>query len=178
MAMKEHPFVVTTTFQGDGETIKYDPTQPGRSDAVGKAFRINEEGKGVLVADGEEIDGKVLEVDDDHKFTGAYMCGGLLFPIGENQTVKRGDKLVGALGPSNAKGYVKAVGTPAALPADLADLAAADIDTDAEKLTVHNAARTAINSVSATVGDLVEVTQGKGNVLEVDTTHALAAFGS
>lgn len=178
MAMKEHPFVVTTTFQGDGETIKYDITKPGRSDAVGKAFRINADGKGVLVADGEAIDGKVLEVDDDHKFTGAYLFGGLLLPIGDKQTVTRGDTLVGALGPSNAKGYVKAAGSITALPTDLADLAAADIDTDAEKLAAYNAARTAINSVSATVSDLVTAKKGKGNVLEVDSTHALVAFGA
>lgn len=176
MAMKEHPFVITTTFQGDGETIKYDVTKPGRADAVGKAFRINEDGKGVLVADGEAIDGKVLEVDDDHKFTGAYMFGGLLLPIGDNQTVARGDTLVGALGPSNAKGYVKAAGSITDLPTDLADLASADIDTEPEKLTAHNAARTQINSVSATVSDLVAAEKGKGNVLEVDTTHTLVAF--
>ena len=104
MAMKEQPFVVTTTFQGDGDTIKYDVTKPGRSDAVGKAFKINADGKGELVDDGDEIEGKVLEVDDDHKFTGAYMFGGLLFPLGNNQTVVSGDKLVGALGPNSEKG--------------------------------------------------------------------------
>lgn len=107
MAMKEHPFVVTTTFQGDGTTIKYDVSKPGRSAAVGKAFRINNEGKGELVGDGDAIDGKVLEVTDDQKFTGAYMFGGLRLPIGEDQKVVGGDKLVGALGADNAKGYVK-----------------------------------------------------------------------
>lgn len=176
MAMKEHPFVVTTTFQGDGETIKYDITKPGRSDAVGKAFRINADGKGELVIDGQEIDGKVLEVDDDNKFTGAYMFGGLTLPIGDEQTITRGDRLVGALGPSNAKGYVKAAGSITDLPTDLADLATADIDTDPEKLMAYNAARTQINSVSATVSDLVAAEKGKGNVLEVDSTHVLASF--
>ena len=38
MAIKEHPFLVTTTLQGDGVTIKYDVTKPNRSDAVGKAY--------------------------------------------------------------------------------------------------------------------------------------------
>ena len=51
MAMKEHPFVVTTTFQGDGRTIKYDATKPGRSDAVGKAYKLNGD-TAELVADG------------------------------------------------------------------------------------------------------------------------------
>ena len=174
--LKEHPFLVTTTFQGDGDTIKYDITKPNRSDAVGKAFKLNDDGKGELVEDGDEIDGKVISVDDDHKFTGAYLFGGLRLPLGEGEEVTRGDKVVGALGPDKAKGHVKAVSAPAALPTDLADLAAADIDTDPEKLTAHNAARTQINSVSATVSALVEAAKGKGSVLESDTTHALVAM--
>ena len=176
--LKEHPFLVTTTFQGDGDTIKYDATKPNRSEAVGKAFKINADGKGELVADGDEIDGKVISVDDDHKFTGAYMFGGLRLPLGENETVARGDKLVGALGANRAKGHVKAVSDPAALPSDLADLVAADIDTDAEKLTVHNAARTQINSVSATVSALLAAAKSRGSVIESDTTHALVALGA
>ena len=176
--LKEHPFLVTTTFQGDGDTIKYDATKPNRSDAVGKAFKINADGKGELVVDGDEIDGKVISVDDDHKFTGAYMFGGLNLPLGENETVARGDKIVGALGADKAKGHVKAVSAPAALPSDLTDLAAVDIDTDAEKLTVHNAARTQINSVSETVSALVAAAKGKGSVINSDTTHALVALGA
>ena len=165
--LKEHPFLVTTTFQGDGDTIKYDATKPNRSDAVGKAFKINADGKGELVADGDEIDGKVISVDDDHKFTGAYMFGGLNLPLGENETVARGDKLVGALGANKAKGHVKAATKPAALAA----LEAADIDTDAEKLTVHNAAR-------AQVTNIVDALKGKGSVINSDTTHALVALGA
>lgn len=153
MAMKEHPFVVTTTFQGDGETIKYDVTKPGRSDAVGKAFKLNADGKGELVEEGEAFDGKVLEVDDDHKFTGAYMFGGLLFPIGEGATVARGDKLVGALGPDSAKGYVKGA-TAITRPADDANA---------------GAVRTAVQTIA-------DNENGKGQVLEVDSTHALASF--
>ena len=45
MAIKEHPFLVTTTLQGDGVTIKYDVTKPNRSDAVGKAYTINADGR-------------------------------------------------------------------------------------------------------------------------------------
>ena len=165
--LKEHPFLVTTTFQGDGDTIKYDATKPNRSEAVGKAFKINADGKGELVADGDEIDGKVISVDDDHKFTGAYMFGGLQLPLGNNATVARGDKLVGALGASNAKGHVKAVTEPTALDA----LVAADIDTDGEKLTAYNAARTQISNI-------VNARKGKGSVIEFDTTHALVALGA
>ena len=154
--LKEHPFVVTTTFQGDGSTIKYDITKPNRSDAVGKAFKINPTtGLGELVADGDEIDGKVLSVDDDNKFTAAYMFGGLRLPLGTGATVARGDKVVGALGAGNAKGYVKK-----GQPDDLADVAAAP--TQAE----HNAVRAAVNAIK----------KSKGTVLEFDTTHALVTL--
>ena len=178
MAIKEHPFVVTTTLRGDGVTIKYDITKPNRSDAVGKAYKYNKTtGKAELVADGDEIDGKVLHVDDKHNITGAYMFGGLILPLGDSQEVARGDKLVGALGPSSAKGYVKAVSTPTALPTDIAAVAAeADIDTDTERLAVINADRTQINSVSETVGDLVDTVKGNGKVMDSDTTHALVSF--
>ena len=166
MAMKEHPFVVTTTLKGDGTTIKYDITKPNRSDAVGKAYKYNKTtGKAELVADGEEIDGKVLHVDDKHNITGAYMFGGLRLPLGNSATVAKSDKLVGALGPDSAKGYVKAASSAAALEA----LEATDIDDDAKKLAAYNAARTQISN-------LVDATQGKGSVVDFDATDALAAF--
>ena len=147
--LKEHPFLVTTTFQGDGDTIKYDITKPNRSDAVGKAFKIVN-GKGELVEDGDEIDGKVISVDDDHKFTGAFMFGGLTLPLGNGATVARGNKVVGALGASSAKGHVKAAPAIPASPADEATLSAA---------------------VTATL-------KGSGKVLEFDTTDALVAMGA
>ena len=165
--LKEHPFLVTTTFQGDGDTIKYDITKPNRSDAVGKAFKINADGNGELVADGDEIDGKVIAVDDDHKFTAAYMFGGLMLPLGNNATVARGDKVVGALGASSAKGHIKSVTEPTALEA----VVAADINTEAEKVIAHNAARTQISNI-------VDARKGKGSVIEFDTTHALVAMGT
>ena len=165
MAIKEHPFVVTTTLKGDGVTIKYDVTKPNRSDAVGKAYRMNADGKAELVGDGEEFDGKVTHVDDKHNITGAYMFGGLRLPLGESATVAKGDKLVGALGPDSAKGYVKAASSAAALEA----LEATDIDDDAKKLAAYNAARTQISN-------LVDATQGKGSVVDFDATDALVAF--
>lgn len=164
MAMKEHPFLVTTSIPHDKSTITYDITKPNRSDAVGKVYKINDDGKAELPADGEEFDGVITAVDSTH-ITAAYMFGGLRVPLANGETVKRGDKLVAGLGPSSAKGYVKSV----ALPADLAALAAADIDTDAEKLAAYNAARTQINTV-------VAAAKGKGSVLAFDTTHALMAF--
>ena len=153
--LKEHPWLVTTTFQGDGDTIKYDATKPNRSDAVGKAFKINADGKGELVENNDEIDGKVIAVDDDHKFTGAYMFGGLRLPLGDSQTVARGDKLVGALGPSSAKGHVKAA-TKRTRPGDS-----------------DNAA-----TVLTAVQTIADAAKGAGKVLEFDATHALVAMGA
>ena len=165
--LKEHPFLVTTTFQGDGSTIKYDITKPNRSDAVGKAFKLNADGKGELVGNGDEIEGKVIAVDDDHKFTAGYMFGGLTLPLGTGETVARGDKVVGALGASSAKGHIKAATEPTALEA----VVAADINTEPEKVTAHNAAR-------AQITNIVNARKGKGSVVEFDTTHALVALGT
>ena len=174
--MKENVFFETDTFQGDGETIKYDATKRNRSDAVGKAFFINADGKGELCGDGVEIDGIVLQVASDDKFTGAHLFGGLFFLIGKDQTVSKGDKIVGALGPSNAKGYIKSAPAITALPAVLADLEATDINDDTEKLAAYNAARTAINAISTTVGDMIAANNGKGKIRDFDTTKALVCF--
>ena len=177
--LKEHPFLATTSIKHDKSTITYDINAKNRSTAVGRVYKINAEGKAELPADGEEFNGVIIAVDDT-QITAAYLFAGLRVPLakasnGTVVTVARGDKLVAGVdaSDSNAKGYVKAVGAPAALPSDLAALATADIDTDAEKLTAYNAARTQINSVSGTVGNLIDGTKGKGSVLEFDATHAL-----
>lgn len=172
MALKEHPHVITTSIPHDKSTIKYDITKKNRSTAVGKVYKINDAGKAELPGDGEAFDGVIIAVDDK-QITGAYICGGLRVPLASNATVKRGDKLVAGLGPSNAKGFVKAVSAPADLPADLTDIAATDVGSAAAIATAENAGRTQINSVSATVEDLIAALKGKGSVLEFDTTHAL-----
>lgn len=164
--MKENSFFETSTFKGDGRTIKYDIAKPNRSDAVGKAYKRNPDGTHSLVGDGEEIEGIVLEVGSTHRFTGAYLFGGLFFLIGEGETVARNQRIVGALGPDGALGYVKGATAP---PDTLSTLAAADIDTDAEKLAAYNAARTAINA-------LIENRKGRGKILDFDTKKALVAF--
>ena len=172
MALKEHPFLATTSFKHDKKTIKYDITAPNRSTAVGKVYKLNADGVAELPADGEEFDGVIIAVDAT-QITGAYLFGGLRVPLASNETVKRGDRLVAGLGPSNAKGFVKAVSAPADLPTDLADIAASDVGNAAGITTAENAGRAQINSVSATVAALVAALKGKGTVLEFDTTHAL-----
>ena len=172
MALKEHPHVVTTSIPHDKKTITYDITAKHRSTAVGKVYKINAEGKAELPADGEAFDGVITAVDDT-QITGAYLFGGLRVPLASSATVKRGDKLVAGLGPSSAKGFVKAVSAPADLPTDLTDVASGDVGSAAAIATAENAGRTQINSVSATVEDLIDALKGKGSVLEFDTTHAL-----
>ena len=83
-------------------------------------------------------------------------------------TVAKGDKLVGALGPDSAKGYVKAV-PELSLPEDLTEVSANP--TQAE----HNAVRTAVNSLKAEVETLSGL-KGKGSVVDFDSIHALVAF--
>ena len=165
MSMKEHPFVVTTSIPHDKSTITYDAAKKNRSDAVGKVYRINDDGKAELPAEGEEFDGVIIAVDDSH-ITGAYMFGGLKVPIADGETVARGNKLVAGLGKDSAKGYVKAV----TLPDDLETLDAdTDVDSDTKRRTTQNAVRTQVNTVASVI-------KGKGSVIEVDTTHALLAF--
>ena len=107
-------------------------------------------------------------VDDANNITAAYLFGGLRLPIGDSETVAKGDKLVGALGPSSAKGYVKTV--PAlSLPIDLEAIAATATQAD------HNALRTAINSLKSEVATLSGL-KGKGSVIDFDTTDALVSF--
>ena len=129
---------------------------------------MNADGKAELVGDGEEFDGKVTHVDDNHNITAAYLFAGLRLPLGDGETVAKGDKLVGALGPDSAKGYVKSV-PELTLPEDLTEVSANP--TQAE----HNAVRTAVNSLKAEVETLSGL-KGKGSVVDFDSIHALVAF--
>ena len=179
MALKEHPFVVTSSFTADGDTITYDKNAENRSTAVGKAFKINADGKAELVADGDEIVGKVLAVDNDDVITGAYICGGLRLPIGNGVTVDRGDKLVGALGADNAKGFVKAVAAaPAAVGTEAkTDYADADVGTSTDLDDIFNTTNTALNATAIAVNALGEiVNKGRGLVVDFDETDALVAL--
>lgn len=179
MALKEHPFVVTSSFTADGDTITYDKNAENRSTAVGKAFTINDDGKAALVADGDEIIGKVLAVDDDNVMTGAYICGGLRLPLGKDATVARGNKLVGALGARNAKGFVKSV--PAAPEAVSTEAKTDYADTDVTALTdvddIINTTNTALNATATAVNALgAIVNKGRGLVVDFDDTDALVAL--
>lgn len=149
MALKEHPFLVTTSFKHDKTTISYDITKRGRSEALGRVYKLNAEGKAELPEDGEAFDGVITAVDAT-QITGAYMCGGLRVPLANGATVERGSRLVAGLGANGEKGFVKAAVAPTR-PDDAADA---------------NAVRSHLQAV-------VDALQGKGYVQEFDTTHAL-----
>ena len=179
MNMNQHPFVITSSFTADDDTITYDKNAENRSTAVGKAFTINTEGKAVLVSDGDEIIGKVLAVDDDNIMTGAYICAGLQLPIGEGKTVARGDKLVGALGPENAKGYIKAVPAPPNAVATNARVNYQDSDvSDTTNIDdALNATNGALNRTASAVNSLrTQINRGRGIVLNFNNTDALVAL--
>ena len=179
MALKEHPFVVTSSFTADGTTITYDKNADNRSTAVGKAFTINADGKAELVADGDEVIGKVLAVDDDNVMTGAYICGGLRLPIGDGQTVVRGDQIVGALGEDNAQGYIKSVPAPPAAVAanSKVNYQDADVANNTDIDDIFNTTNSAINRTAVAVNKLgTIVNKGRGLVVDFDTADALVAL--
>ena len=101
--LKEHPWLVTTSIPHDKTTITYDITQPNRSAAVGRVYKLNDDGKAELPADGEEFEGVITSVDSTH-ITAAYMFGGLRVPIANNETVARAINLWLALDRAVRKG--------------------------------------------------------------------------
>ncbi len=179
MTLKEHPFVVTCSFTADGDTITYNKQIANRSTAVGKAFTINADGKAVLVTDGDEVIGKVLAVDDDNIMTGAYICGGLRLPLGKNAVVARGDKIVGALGARNGKGFVKPVlAPPESVPTDAKeDYTDSDVQNNNGLDDAINATNTALNTTATAVNSIgAIVNKGRGLVVDFDDTDALVAL--
>lgn len=106
------------TLYADGVTIVYDATQPGgvAAASLGKAVTISGVKTGALAADGDAIAGKLIGVEPDGKLVLQY-TGFMDFIGGNGATLTHGTAIVGALGPSNAKGYVRsaASGTAAEL---------------------------------------------------------------
>lgn len=88
-------------------TIVYDATLAGGSAQVGLA--VTQEGSETvsLVGDGEQVEGKLIKVESDGKCTVQY-AGDMTLPGGNSATLTEGAKIVGALNPSSAEGYIKA----------------------------------------------------------------------
>lgn len=110
-------YMEVDTFQIDESTILYDAAQPGGSAAVGKAVTLSGNDTIALTADGDGVLGKLLHVESDG--VAAVVTGGTFeLPAGNGATVTRMTAIVGALGPSNAKGYIRSVNS--AVAAELA----------------------------------------------------------
>lgn len=110
--------LLTATFKIDGVTITYDATKAGGADAtmIGKAVTLSADDTVALCADGDAIVGCLMKVESDGYCT--VQIGGLTnLPGGASATLTRGTTIVGALGASSAKGYIRsaASGTAAEL---------------------------------------------------------------
>ncbi len=101
------------TYHIDNSTITYDRDEENGSAQVGLAVALSDDGTVALAADGNAILGKLLKVESDDKAnvqTGGYVD----LPGGEGATLTLGAKIVGDLGPSSARGYIRAVATATA----------------------------------------------------------------
>lgn len=101
------------TFFADGSTITFDATQPDGSAAAGLAvgFVAGSQHTVELVAADQAIVGRLDHVEGDGTVV-VQVEGECKLPQGNAVTVVRGARIVGALGPSSARGYIgPAVGT-------------------------------------------------------------------
>lgn len=109
---------VFKTYKIDNSTIVYDATKVGGAAAtmIDKAVTFSTDDTVALVADGDAIVGKLISVESDNYCT-VQTHGGMTLPGGASATLTLGAAIVGALGASSAKGYIRsaASGTAAEL---------------------------------------------------------------
>lgn len=112
---KEGIDVRFATFSIDNSTITYDKTKAFGSAQAGVNLAVTLSGNDTvaLCADGDAVLGLLEQVEADGKCTVSY-AGWLKFLKGASATVTRGKKIVGALGASSARGYVREVATATA----------------------------------------------------------------
>lgn len=96
-----------TTFKYDG-TITFDRLLPGASAMKGKAVTMTGNGQVGLTQDGDEVKGQLVTVDSDG-FCTVQEEGYCKLPAGVSAALTIGAKIVGALGPGSARGYIRAV---------------------------------------------------------------------
>lgn len=92
----------------DNSTITFDATKANGSAAVGLAVTIvpGTVDAVALVADGDRVLGKLLKVEADG-FCTVQDTGFVSLPAGSGATVTPGQPVVGDLGASSAKGYIR-----------------------------------------------------------------------
>ena len=98
------------TFAIDDSTITYSATVAGGSSQVGLAVTLSDDDTVKLTEDGEYVLGKLIAAYPDN-FATVQVGGVCELPGGDGATLTLGEKIVGALGAANAKGYIRAVAT-------------------------------------------------------------------
>lgn len=95
-------------------TIVYSATTAGGSAQVGLAVTLEGSQVVSLVGADEQVEGKLIKVESDG-FCVVQVEGEMTLPGGNSATLTEGGKIVGALNPSSAEGYIKvaAAGTAA-----------------------------------------------------------------
>jgi hypothetical protein len=106
---------VNLPFLIDASTITYLATATGGSASVGLAVTLSGNKTIALCADGDQVLGKLILVEADGKAT-VQIGGAVELPAGDSATVTAGNKIVGALGASSAKGYIRDAVATAASP--------------------------------------------------------------
>jgi hypothetical protein len=98
------------TFKIDDSTITYDSTEDGGSAQVGLAVTLSTDDTVALVADGNDVLGKLIKVESDDKAV-VQTKGYCTLPGGDSASLTLGEKIVGDLGAAAAKGYIRVVAT-------------------------------------------------------------------
>lgn len=92
------------------DTIVYDATKVGGAAQVGLAVTVESSGVASLVGDGENVFGKLINVENDG-FCVVQTGGFMTLPGGAGATLTAGLKIVGDLGSGATEGYIQAVST-------------------------------------------------------------------
>lgn len=101
------------TYLIDNSTITYDATKTGGSAQVGLAVTLSADDTVALTADASAVEGKLILVESDNK-ANVQVEGYMSLPGGASATLTRGTKIVGALGASSAKGYIRSAASATA----------------------------------------------------------------
>jgi hypothetical protein len=94
-------------FTGDLD-ITFDRTLPGGSAQIGLCVKVSASKTVALVGDGEGIAGTIDHVEPDGTVV-VHLGPVISVPGGTGATLTPGSRIVGDLGPSNAKGYARSV---------------------------------------------------------------------
>lgn len=101
------------TYAIDNSTITYDVTKDNGSAQVGLAVTLSAADTVALVADAQAVIGKLVKVEADGYAT-VQVSGFMDLPGGSGASLTRGKRIVGDLGASSAKGYIREVDTSTA----------------------------------------------------------------